>query len=82
MNDVASLPNEECFEISEQDQFDLSQMFRAQQGIADLILYCGEETFLPEMKSENMAAILYCNAVFGAKILEKAEPKKRSAKAA
>ncbi|MEO1648057.1 MAG: hypothetical protein AAFR32_04480 [Pseudomonadota bacterium] len=70
MNNVTSLLDEELLNISETDRFELSQIFLAQQGIADLILYSGDHTFLPEMPTERMAAIISTLARSGERVLE------------
>ena len=62
------------FFINEKDWFELKTLFNAMLGEGELILYCGDETFLPEIRSENMASILMSRAQHGQRLMKNGRP--------
>lgn len=74
MNDVPLPPQSDLIEMTQMDHFRLTQVFQSLRGVAALLIETGENDFLPEIKSEWMAAILSSSAMAGEELLNRSKP--------
>ena len=73
MNGLGSIEKPSII-IPELHWYELEMVMRSVQGTGELILYAGDETFLPEMKTENFASMLLTFATAGRNAMDKGRP--------